>query len=215
VPPGPPHNRDPPFSSRYALANIHQASNRFITDHPRHHFDLTFLLDDAIERIRPLLPSQADDASGVIETAADLVRTQIARMTRTEETYGIITGDFHGFNNHFTDANELTLFDFELCGYGWRAYDLATFLWNARSNTMPSELWEAVVQGYQSVRPLTEAERAAIPALIYARHIWLMGVHTRARERFGDAWLSEFYWTSRIQMLKLWLAADHLALSAR
>ena len=95
-----------------------------------------------------------------------------------------------------------------MCGYGWRAYDLATFLWNARSNALPSEHWEAVVQGYQTIRPLTPAEHAAIPAFIYARQIWLMGVHTRARERFGDAWLSDFYWASKLQTLKQWLAED-------
>lgn len=44
--------------------------------------------------------------------------------------------------------------------------------------------------------------------LTYARHIWLMGAHTQARERFGDAWLSDYFWASRIQTLKLWLNAD-------
>jgi Ser/Thr protein kinase RdoA (MazF antagonist) len=197
-----------------ALASIHQASNRFTTDHPRHHFDLAFLLDDAIERIRPFL-AQSDGAIGVIETAADRVRAQVANLIPTEDAYGVISGDFHGFNNHFTATNAVTFFDFEVCGYGWRAYDLATFLWNARSNTLPNELWEAVVQGYQTIRPLTQAEQAAIPAFVYARQIWLMGVHTRARERFGDAWLSDFYWASKIQTLKLWLAEDQAQGSQR
>jgi hypothetical protein len=44
--------------------------------------------------------------------------------------------------------------------------------------------------------------------LSYARHIWLMGAHTRVRERFGDAWLSDDYWVSRIQALRMWLNAD-------
>jgi len=192
-----------------ALARIHQASNRFTTAHPRHHFDLAFLLDDAIERIRSCL-AQSDDAIAVIETAADHVRAQVADLIPTVDTYGVISGDFHGFNNHFTATNDVTLFDFEVCGYGWRAYDLATFLWNARSDALPTELWEAVVRGYQTIRPLTPAEHAAMPAFIYARQIWLMGVHTRARERFGDAWLSDFYWASKLQTLKLWLAEDRV-----
>jgi Ser/Thr protein kinase RdoA (MazF antagonist) len=191
-----------------SLAQIHRASNSFITSHPRHHFDLTFLLDNAIEQIRPFLHNHPDLDTHVIETAADQVRAHVADIVRTDDTYGVIGGDFHGYNNHFTDSDDLTFFDFELCGYGWRVYDLAVFLWNARSNNTPSEWWEAVLQGYQTVRPLTQAEHAAIPALIYARHIWLMGAHTTARERFGDAWLSDFFWMSRIQTLKLWLNAD-------
>jgi hypothetical protein len=58
------------------------------------------------------------------------------------------------------------------------------------------------------VRPLTSAEDAAISAFIYARQIWLMGVHTRVCERFVDAWLSDFYSASKLQTLKLWLAED-------
>jgi Ser/Thr protein kinase RdoA (MazF antagonist) len=189
------------------LAQIHQASNSFMTSHPRHHFDLAFLIDDAVAQIRPFLHDHADLA--ILEIAADRVRTQVATIIRTDDTYGVIGGDFHGYNNHFTDNDDLTFFDFELCGYGWRAYDLAVFLWNARSNNLSGDLWEAVVQGYQTIRPLTPAEHAAIPALIYARHIWLMGAHTTARERFGDAWLSDFFWMSKLQMLKQWLAEDH------
>ena len=54
-----------------SLAQIHRASNSFITSHPRHHFDLAFLLDDAIEQIRPFLHNRPDLDTNVIETAAD------------------------------------------------------------------------------------------------------------------------------------------------
>jgi Ser/Thr protein kinase RdoA (MazF antagonist) len=40
------------------LAQIHQVSNRFVTSHPRHHFDLAFLLDDALAQIRLFLHDQ-------------------------------------------------------------------------------------------------------------------------------------------------------------
>ncbi|WP_429842749.1 hypothetical protein [Brevibacillus sp. FIR094] len=37
-------------------------------------------------------------------------------------------GDLQGnFNTNFCDDNTYTHFDFDLCGYGWRAYDLAAF----------------------------------------------------------------------------------------
>jgi len=190
------------------IAQIHQASNDFTSGHPRHHFDLAFLLDDPIRRIRAFLHDSSPAHMQVIERAAEEVRTQFTELTPTHDTYGVIGGDFHGYNNHFTDDNTVTLFDFELCGYGWRAYDLAVFLWNVRGGNAPLELWNALVQEYQTIRPLTEAELAAIPAFVYARHIWLMGVHTTVRERFGEAWLGDDYWNSRIHTLNMWLAAD-------
>lgn len=42
--------------------------------------------------------------------------------------WGICHGDLHGNTNAaFAENGELTHYDFDLCGYGWRAYDIAEF----------------------------------------------------------------------------------------
>jgi Ser/Thr protein kinase RdoA (MazF antagonist) len=44
--------------------------------------------------------------------------------------WGLCHGDFHSGNIHRSDDGNLTIFDFDFCGYGWRAYDVSPFLGN-------------------------------------------------------------------------------------
>ena len=69
------------------------------------------------------------DVSRIAEHAEEL-KAQITELDFGSDGWGIIGGDFHGWNLHFTENNELTLFDFDLCGYGWRAFDLAVYRWS-------------------------------------------------------------------------------------
>lgn len=48
-------------------------------------------------------------------------------------SWGVCHGDCHGFNARFGPDGAATLFDFDDGGQGWRAYDLAVFLWSARA----------------------------------------------------------------------------------
>jgi Ser/Thr protein kinase RdoA (MazF antagonist) len=43
--------------------------------------------------------------------------------------FPIIHGDLHGGNGHFAGPRQLTLFDFDHGGYGWRAYDRKSSVW--------------------------------------------------------------------------------------
>lgn len=73
----------------------------------------------------------------------------------------------HGGNNFFTPDGAITVFDFDHSGFGWRAYDLAAFLWGA-----PPERRDAVLAGYEALRPLTAAEKALLPDFLRVRAIW-------------------------------------------
>ena len=88
--------------------------------------------------------------------------------------YGLCHGDFHGWNAHY-HADTLTFFDFDDCGYGWRAYDLAVFRWDARLDEKEDERWEAFVKGYRSKREISDADLKLTTTFMAIRDIWLMG----------------------------------------
>ncbi|MFF0829756.1 phosphotransferase [Brevibacillus sp. NPDC003359] len=76
-------------------------------------------------------------------------------------------GDLQGnFNTNFCEDNTYTHFDFDLCGYGWRAYDLAAFKLSQilieEDDELVESLWNAFLKGYTEVRPLSENDRAAV-----------------------------------------------------
>ena len=84
------------------------------------------------------------------------------------DEYGIIHGDLHLGNIHFNE-NQITLFDFDHCAYGWRAYDLVT------SFFLPEAQRESFFKGYETLRPLTQNERTMLPIFFKLRGLWDIG----------------------------------------
>ena len=80
---------------------------------------------------------------------------------------GIIHGDLSPVNVIGRKGRVLTLLDFEEICVESLVLDLAmTFVHFGWKDGLPvTELWDALLTGYQSVRLLTDAERAALPDL--------------------------------------------------
>jgi Ser/Thr protein kinase RdoA (MazF antagonist) len=114
----------------------------------------------------------------------------VARLDR-----GICHGDLHFGNVTARARGELTLFDFDCAGVGWRAYDLSVFLWG-RAIRRPSarkltEEWHAFLSGYRKVRELAKTDEAVIPVFAVARHLWFLGHVARSTQVHGDGWLRQ------------------------
>jgi homoserine kinase type II len=80
---------------------------------------------------------------------------------------GVIHGDLYPDNVIGREGEVLALLDFEEICVESLAMDLVTtFVGFGWKGGLPvPELWDALLAGYQSVRPLTEAEHAALPYL--------------------------------------------------
>lgn len=156
-----------------SLAEIHLLSDNFETKLNREHLDLTHLIDRPLQQLKEFLDKSWEKEMGDLEDLAENLKKQILRIDVVDDVYGIIAGDIHGYNQHFTSDNQLTMFDFEFCSYGYRVYDLATFRWSRGSDNL--ELWHSFLKGYQSVRELNDSELQAIDAFVKARNLWWMG----------------------------------------
>ena len=66
-------------------------------------------------------------------------------------------------NVHFTEDNQITLFDFDQCGYGWRVFDIAKFLQVSLSAGIKREIRDAFLAGYQQAQK-THRRRSIIVA---------------------------------------------------
>jgi Ser/Thr protein kinase RdoA (MazF antagonist) len=66
----------------------------------------------------------------------------------------------------------LRVFDFDCGGLGWRAYDLSV----CRLYCADEARWEVFCEGYQEVRALSAATRAAVPWFAVVRQIWRMAL---------------------------------------
>ena len=104
----------------------------------------------------------------LIEQARDLI------MQFTDELYAssavhIIHADFHGWNLMWHEG-QLSIFDFDDCGYGVEAQDIAVALYYLDTPEQDA----ALLDGYKSIRPLPSYSDNAMRALLLQRRLLLL-----------------------------------------
>ena len=178
-------NEEQLFTMGATMAKIHTISNEYEAPYERRVMDLDFLVDRPIARLKRILsqkPQRADDLELLIASAKE-AREELVEIinnpSTTPDGWGPLGGDFHSANTYFTDDMSPTFFNFDLCGYGWRAYDIAAFLQNTDLINLSEDLTEDFFAGYYSVRPLSNNEHSAISPFLTIRRIWLTATFTR------------------------------------
>jgi Ser/Thr protein kinase RdoA (MazF antagonist) len=149
-------------------ARMHLAADKFRTSHHRYHLDECYLLDTPLRTLEEHLAERKLGDIAFFEPLAQELRQKLARLPRTAPDYGIIHCDLNGSNLHVDDG-KITMLDFDQCAYGWRAYDLAPWGYSSQ------ELLALVLEGYESVRPLSVIEKAMLPDFVKLRAIWDTG----------------------------------------
>ena len=104
----------------------------------------------------------------LIEQARDLI------MMYTDELYAtsvvhIIHADLHGWNLMWHE-DQLSIFDFDDCGYGVEAQDIAVALYYLDTPEQDA----ALLDGYKSIRPLPVYSEKAMKALLLQRRLLLL-----------------------------------------
>jgi Ser/Thr protein kinase RdoA (MazF antagonist) len=119
-----------------------------------------------------LAPGVSED-SGALEAVDSSLRVMLADYGTGADRFGLIHADMR-LANLLVDGPRTVLLDFDDCGFGWFMYDLASALsFIERSPDLPA-LQQAWLEGYTTVRELSEADIAIIPAMILLRRMVLL-----------------------------------------
>jgi Ser/Thr protein kinase RdoA (MazF antagonist) len=185
-----------------SCAAIHAASDDFASRHERFELDLAHLLDEPIAHIRPHLAYRAKDWD-FVQTLADRLRQLVSAIDPSTLDIGFCHGDFHGGNAH-REGDLFTHFDFDCCGRGSRAYDIAVYRWAARLRGKESETkrWPPFFSGYRETRKLSAADLSAVNLFVPIRQIWLMGMHLQGGPRWGFGWMGNGYFNRNMKLLR-------------
>jgi len=89
------------------------------------------------------------------------------------DRFGLIHADLRLANLLLHDG-DVSVIDFDDCGYGWYMYDLGSALSFVEHKEYVPALISAWVKGYGRVRPLSDAERSMIPTFVMLRRILLV-----------------------------------------
>ena len=190
-----------------SVAAVHAAAADFRSAHPRFRLDLAVLLERPLARLAPLLADRPADWRYLLDLAARLRAGLAARSAGLD--WGFCHGDVLGSNAHLdgdTATGTLTHFDFDDCGPGWRAYDLATYRWITAWRTPESAAarWAEYLDGYRAQRPIGAADLAAVPLFVALREFWVVGQQIRNASLRGHYWVQGDYVDRRLRFLREW-----------
>jgi Ser/Thr protein kinase RdoA (MazF antagonist) len=184
-----------------AVAQMHNALADFSSSHQRFHLDIEYFIDQPIRNIKPFLTSRPDDWK-YLQHFADTLRQRILAMPADALEQGFCHGDLQGYHANVTTDGTLTFFDFDCGGWGYRAYDLAVFLWCCRLQDTVAVRWEPFLKSYRENRSVQELDIQAVPLFVCARYFWHMGVHTQNSPDWGIGFLNDKYFDSHLKDLR-------------
>jgi Ser/Thr protein kinase RdoA (MazF antagonist) len=163
--------------------------------------NLEYLLDNSLDTILPFLTEYPQDWDYLQQKASD-IKAQVANLPQESPYWGICWGDPHSGNAHFTSDDRITIFDFDQCGYGWRAFDIAKFLHVSLSAGISRKVRDAFFAGYQQVQSLTDEEANCLQALTQTAHIWSWAISIESAAIHCWSRLDRSYFKKRLEHLK-------------
>ena len=104
----------------------------------------------------------------LLQQARDLIMKYTDQLYASSPVH-IIHADLHGWNLMWLE-DQLFIFDFDDCGYGVEAQDIAVALYYLDTPEQEAEL----LNGYKSVRPLPSYSGNAMKALLLQRRLFLL-----------------------------------------
>ncbi|HVE54577.1 MAG TPA: phosphotransferase, partial [Ramlibacter sp.] len=193
------------------LALLHEAARDYRGPPSLYALELPFLLDAPLQQL--CAASTVDDALRTGFTAlAERLRTRFAAVPLGRVA---CHGDCHGGNNFMSDGADgeriPSFFDFDDAGPGWRAYDLAIYLWamfprkpDAALDEAGLERWRRYLAGYSSVREIAAADLAAIAPFMAVRQFWMLGEFAGRVAEWGTQALPTSWLRKQLEFASAW-----------
>lgn len=181
-----------------SVAMVHNLSNSFTSKHQRPELDTLHLIDESIESIKPFLsPNNIDFINAVHPILLD----NWPNLPKDHGAFGICLGDVNAKNFHIDKNQVITLFDFDQCGFGYRAFEIAKFASFLQKSESKTDFIDAFLDGYKTERQLLDGELEAIGYFEIVAIIWVMAIHARNANRIGHKYLEDHYWQERFCLL--------------
>ncbi|WP_441958078.1 phosphotransferase enzyme family protein [Paenibacillus sp. TAF43_2] len=190
-----------------SVAQIHQAADDFTSEHTRGELDLEHLIDNPLRIIKQHMENRQEDYQFLNELVMRL-KDQLNIHLEAGLDFGICHGDLHGNTNvAFTENGTLTHYDFDICGYGWRAYDIAEFrlareIHSRHDKEEVERLWDAFICGYREIRSIGENDIQAVPIFVALRQLWLFSLCFSESKLIGAADFDDGFIDSKMEYFR-------------
>ncbi|GAB2594693.1 phosphotransferase enzyme family protein [Ramlibacter solisilvae] len=194
------------------LAQLHDAASSYAGPPSRYALDLDYLVSRPLARTLQA-PTMTDELRPQFQAIAARLRSRIEEMQGLTQV--VCHGDSHGSNNFITadphGRRVASFFDFDECGPGYLAYELAVYPWSLHPRSVDGQLsekaldrWKRFLDAYRAVRPVAGQDVQALPAFISARQFWLMGEYAGRIPVWGSQAMPTSWLRRQVKMLTYW-----------
>ncbi|MDQ1128346.1 phosphotransferase enzyme family protein [Microbacterium sp. SORGH_AS_0888] len=118
---------------------------------------------------------------GILATAVDTLRAALEEYGTSPARFGLVHADLRMSNVMVGTSGEITVIDFDDCGYGWLLSDLSSIVsWREHEHDEAHAAITQWLRGYLPHRELTDEDLAMIPAFVMMRRLMLtawLGTH--------------------------------------
>jgi Ser/Thr protein kinase RdoA (MazF antagonist) len=201
-------------ATAHEMARLHQRTAGLTLTHPRPGYDAARTITGPLQRLAPVFEAHGyPEGHAWLTEAAARTEAQLAALGPASFSHGYCHFDFLPKNFHFDAHSQPTFFDFDFAGPGYLAYDVMTFFAHYFLHTITRRIPAAeaaqarqlFIDSYRQIRPFSEAELAAMPALGFR---WWLFFLAYAAEHFDD-WSNSFfgprYLRERVELIRQWV----------
>ena len=162
------------------IARIHCESEGLDLNRPVH--EPQTYMDSSVDALKRVFPNQ-HQLLDLLESAIPILDGRITCIPKNAPVYGLIHGDVIRANAIVSTDGTLWVIDFDLCGMGWRSYDIASFTYV--SSGAQESCANSFRMGYDEVRPLLEVEADILQVFEAARAIFSLGIPAMYFDTWG------------------------------
>ena len=132
----------------------------------------------------------------VLGRCSDVIKTRLQAFGQGADRFGLVHADMR-LANLLIDGPDVSVIDFDDCGFSWYLYDLGSSLSFIEHYPIVPELIDSWIQGYLTEGQLSTEEIAELPTFVMLRRLLLVAwVSDHANVPEAQALGSEFTMTS-------------------
>ncbi len=109
----------------------------------------------------------------ILDSCAALIKKRLEKYGKGRDRYGMIHSDLR-MSNLLQDRESITVLDFDDCGLGWFMYDVACICGLMEHRPDLHLVIDAIMNGYERIRAVSEEDRMEIGTFIMMRRIGLL-----------------------------------------
>jgi Ser/Thr protein kinase RdoA (MazF antagonist) len=177
------------------MGNFHQLTHNQSIN--RIHYTAGELLEKPFPFISAFLPPTTPEMKYMAALQQSLLNELKTADTKALRN-GVIHLDIWFDNLNISNDGEVTLFDFDFCGNGWQATDIAYYIMQLANTekyieTAYKPKTEQFIAGYESVIRLSNEEKRLLPYLGVSLYFFYLGVQCRRYDNWSNSFLNADY----------------------